>query len=513
MMEINSFFESFSNPDFDSEDVSFNHSNKSESLEKNGSFQKGVESDYSFSTCDFDSNNLFISKADSNIKKYSEKSKDSSKSLSDSDLAELLIDQNIVVELDGVLYYWSDFHNHYIPLIGEKIDQFIRSHTPDSYKKKINQRSISEIIQWMKVSKNIDKGSISNSQRYIAFQNGVYDITENQLLEHDQCFYSLNIIQTDYPENNLFYVSGEHFERFMSDITNDDMQLYDRIQELFGYVLSNIRNIKCIPFLVGAKDTGKSIVLRLLEYLIGENSVTHLSFDQLNTPVFLAELIGKKLNTCGELGEFKFNRLDVFKKLSGGDSLLAKPIYEKPVSFKNSAALVFAGNHLPMINGLDKANAFSNRLLIFPFMHPVEKENQDIFLFEKLKDESSYIVRWAIYGLQRWIDNNYEFTSCELIEELSKNYAEQNNSIENFLNDWCFYDSSAKVFRYELESYYHEYCNDKGLTPVALKELHAYLKMNISLSHKRFRKNTENKYGYIGIGLKQQGGIDNEFTS
>lgn len=506
-MENKSFLCNFPSNDFRSEDIPFDQShNMTPTSHEDTSFQKKIEQDFSFTKSNFDSDNLFISNTNSEEKKPDKSSKETPKSISDNDLAELLIHNNIIVELDGVLYYWSNSNNHYIPLVGEKVDKFIRSHTPDIYKKKINQRSINEIIQWIKVSDNIKRDSISNTENYIAFQNGVFDLAENQLLEHDPYYYSLNIIQTNYPDNTFYYNSGEHFEQFLSDITQDDDQLYNRLQELFGYVLSNIRNIKYIPFLVGVKDTGKSIVLQLLEYLIGEDSVTNLSFDQLNTPFFLSELIGKKLNTCGELGEFKFNRLDVFKKLSGGDSLVAKAIYEKPVTFKNSAALVFAGNHLPVINGLDKANAFSNRLLIFPFMNPIKKDDQDIYLFEKLKGESSYIVQWAISGLQRWISNNYEFTTCELIQDLSKSYAQQNNSIENFIKDWCHYTPSAKVYRYELEESYHEYCNDKGLTPVALKELHTHLRMDISLSHKRFRRNSENKHGYIGIGLKHYGG-------
>lgn len=297
------------------------------------------------------------------------------KSISDNDLAELLIKENHLIILNNILHYWSESKNHYIPLIGDAADKFIRLRTPTPYKRRINQKSIGEILQWLKTNDNLNVDHyIDSEHRYIGFQNGIYDIYLDRLLAHSPDYFLVNIIQSDYPDENLYDNSGEHFEQFLLDITEGNPDLYDRLQELFGYVLSEIRSVKCIPFLVGVKDTGKSIVLKLLETLIGEDSYTNLSFDQLNAPVFLAELIGKKLNTCGELGEFKLNRLDVFKKLSGGDSLLAKPLYEKPIKFKNTAALLFAGNHLPVIKGLDKANAFSNRLVIFPFTNPIPKE-------------------------------------------------------------------------------------------------------------------------------------------
>lgn len=434
------------------------------------------------------------------------------KNIGDNDLAELLIRENPLKRSNNILYYRSESEKRYIPLIGEAADKFIRLRIPAPYKKRINQRSIVEILQWLKTNDDLNVDQyIDNTHRYVAFQNGVYDTYSSELLPHDPKYFLINIIQAEYPCNDFLANNGEHFEQFLDDITKGDTDLYLRLQELFGYVLSDIREVKYLPFLVGAKDTGKSIVLKLLEYLVGENSYTNLNFEQLNNPVFLAELIGKKLNTCGELGEFKLNRLDIFKKLSGGDSVLAKPLYEKPVKFKNTAALIFAGNHLPLIKGLDKANAFSDRLVIFPFTNPIPKEQQDIHLFDKLIAEASYIVQWAMDGLDRWINNNYQFTTCEKIRELSQNYAEQSNSIDNFIKDCCEYNAAYKTYRTELEEAYFNYCTEKGLTPETIKLLHDQLKLDIRLKHKRFRKDGENKFGYIGIGIRTLGGINYDF--
>ncbi|MCM3317193.1 phage/plasmid primase, P4 family [Rummeliibacillus stabekisii] len=434
------------------------------------------------------------------------------KSLGENDLAELLIKGNKLITLNNILHYWSETKKHYIPLVGEAADKFIRLRTPTPYKRKINHKSIGEILQWIKTNDDLNVDQyIENGHRFIAFQNGVYDTYLSELLPHSPDYFLVNIIQAEYPNNNFLVNNGEHFEQFLDDITEGDSDLYDRLQELFGYVLSDIREVKYLPFLVGVKDTGKSIVLKLLEYLVGENSYTNLNFEQLNNPVFLAELIGKKLNTCGELGEFKLNRLDIFKKLSGGDSILAKPLYEKPIKFKNTAALIFAGNHLPAIKGLDKANAFSDRLVIFPFTNPIPKEQQDIHLFDKLIAETGYIVKWAMDGLNRWIDNNYQFTVCEKIIELTQKYAEQSNSIENFIKDCCEYNAEYKTYRNELEEAYYYYCNEKGLTPESIKLLHDQLKLDIRLNHKRFRKDGENKFGYLGIGIRALGGINYDY--
>lgn len=423
------------------------------------------------------------------------------KSLSNNGLAELLMQSNKFIVLQSVLHYWSEEENRYIPLLGEAADRFIRQRIPDQYKNKINQYSIREIIQWLKSNKNLNKEkTLSHQNNLVPFKNGIFDVNSYELLPHDSRYLFVNLINATYPGENR-NVSGKNFEQFIYDITGGDQGLYNRLQELFGFVLSEIRDVKYIPFLVGAKDTGKSIILRLFEFLVGEDSFTNLNFEQLNKPEYLAELFGKKLNTCGELSELKLNRLDNFKKLSGGDFVIARPIYERPIKFINTAALIFAGNHLPIINGIDKGNAFSDRLVIFPFNNPIPKENQDIDLFEKLTYEASYIVAWAMKGLSRWINNNYQFSTCETIINLSNKYAEQSNSIENFIKNCCRYDTSLKTFKFEIEDAYHDYCNKSGLSTESTKLLHDYLKLDTRLSHCRFRKEGINKFGYIGLGI------------
>jgi phage/plasmid-associated DNA primase len=119
----------------------------------------------------------------------------------------------------------------------------------------------------------------------------------------------------------------------MRQVTGGNRQKYFRLQELFGLVISEIREVKVIPFLLGPKDSGKSIILKILEHLVGQEFFTNLSFEELNQPSFLCQLFGKKLNACGEVSEIALNRLDVFKKLSGGDYVMARYLYGQAFKF------------------------------------------------------------------------------------------------------------------------------------------------------------------------------------
>lgn len=424
------------------------------------------------------------------------------RSVSNDFLSKLLIESNRIINFDNMLYIWDNSQKHYIPFINEYADKFIRQSIPDKYKNKITSQSIKEIVQWIKASDEVNSLNkvVTNTKSLVAFKNCLFNLDNHQILPHDSKYFFTSVICAKYPKKNN--INGYHFERFLDDITGGNDLLYFRLQELFGYVISEVRDVKYIPYLLGKKDTGKSIILKIFEFLIGENNFTNLGFEQLNKPEYLAELICKRLNTCGETSEFTLNRLDILKKLSGTDSLMARSLYGSPIKFVNKAVLLFAGNHLPVIKGIDSSNAFSKRLAIFPFNNPIPMEKQDIQLFEKLKDEGKYIAKWSIEGLIRWQNNNYQFTTCPEVEKITRNYYQQNNSIESFIEECCNFDLSKRTYNCILEMAYHEYCEDIGIVPETTKIFHKHLKSLDNLKYSRFRIGSDNKYGYSGITLK-----------
>ncbi|WP_042476490.1 DNA primase family protein [Bacillus ndiopicus] len=423
--------------------------------------------------------------------------------ISNAELATFFINNFTFLVVEGSLYHWNSDKGIYVLVNIEYADKFIRQNIPSIYKGKINSSSIKEIIQWIKSDENIEikQDYLRNKINLISFSNGIFDIEKISFAPHNPKYFFTSTINAKYISNSN--TNGEYFNNFICDITGGNRYLYLRIQELFGYVISEMRNVKYIPYLLGPKDTGKSIILKLFEHLVGPNSYTNLSFEQLNKPEYLSQLLGKKLNTCGEASEFRLNKLDVFKKLSGGDYVTARPIYEQPINFINSAVLLFAGNHLPTINGLDKSNAFSQRIIIFPFNNPIPKSQQDLLLFEKLLKEKEFIVNWAIEGLIRWKNNNYEFTNYTEIEEMSKAYYEQNNSIDSFIRLHCEIDVSYQIYKFEIEDEYIKYCKQNDISPENKQVLNNYIKSLPNISYSRFRDGKgNNKYGYKGITIK-----------
>ncbi|ACA38109.1 hypothetical protein J2D69_19290 [Lysinibacillus sphaericus] len=435
----------------------------------------------------------------SNKKKSNEKS---NYRLSEYELSKILLANNqFVMNKYGVLYYWDNLKGYYIALVNKNSDRIIRKIIPENSKKYINSNKITEILVWIKSSDELvcAETNTLSSKYLISFSNYVYDIKNEITLDHSSRYFITNKLNANFTIP-LTSDSGIHFEKFLNTITQNDSVLYDRLQELFGYVLSEIRDIKYIPILIGQKDTGKSVILKLLEYIIGEDNFSNISIDQFNNSVYLAELYGKRLNSCAEISELNLKRLDILKKLSGNDYVTARPMYSDPIKFINQSVLLFAGNNLPNIENLDSSSAFKERLLLFPFNNPIPKEHQDNELIDKLIAEIDYIAHWSIKGIHRLLNNNFQFTTSFEIEDTFKPYL--SNSLEEFLLSECAYQTKYQIHTDDLYQAYIVYCENYSFKIISKKSFIQILKKQSNLSFRRFRMRGTNKYGFIGIGLK-----------
>jgi putative DNA primase/helicase len=168
----------------------------------------------------------------------------------------------------------------------------------------------------------------------------------------------------------------------------------------------------------------------------------------------------------------------------------------------NQAALVCAGNHFPKLKTSNQSNAFADRLLIVPLLNPVSKERQDIHLLEKLRSEKSNIVRWAMIGLNRFIRQNNQFTSCDLIEEMLTEYSRTNNTVKMFVEQWCVKRPDLKLHTHELEEAYKAFCLSIRESPLEGVPFHESLKAIQWVFNGRFRLNGENRNGYYGLALR-----------
>jgi putative DNA primase/helicase len=114
----------------------------------------------------------------------------------------------------------------------------------------------------------------------------------------------------------------------------------------------------------------------------------------------IAQLRGMHFVTTTEVEQGRKLSESLIKQITGNDRMTARFLYEEFFTFLPTFKIFMATNHKPTISGTD--HGIWRRIIIIPFTTTIAEENRDIYLSEKLLDESSGILNWLITGAKRW---------------------------------------------------------------------------------------------------------------
>ena len=343
-------------------------------------------------------------------------------------------------------------------------------------------------------------------ERYINFKNGLYDVKRRELVPHDPEVLSTIQLQFDYDPSRQ---DRPVFDRFMNDLfTREDGEI-DRdsmmiLQEFCGLAISNIYvyRAKKALFLCSIRgNTGKSVLMNLIQTIMGEENVTSVPIQHMNenTGRFtMGTALGKRLIINGDQTESDIADSSYFKQLTGGDRTKMEMKNQKPLMVRFRGGIMVGCNGLPSFTD-DKGEHIFERLLLIMCTNVIPEEKRDAKLLDKMRPEIPAIINWFLEGLQRLIQNGYKFTRSAAAEEAVKEYRQRLDSVYRFISEWngtitiggdpvnsnrdCierFVITKNRMDQYPKKSFYDaytEWCNDSeiDLTPIKRKNLNQRL--------------------------------------
>lgn len=329
-------------------------------------------------------------------------------------------------------------------------------------------------------------------------QNGTFNLRTGELQPHNPSDLLTQITPIDYDPNAECTI----FKSFLEKALYGDQEAIEYLILLMGITLSGL-NIKKVFFVYGLPDTGKSIFIALLHYLLGSYGMS-ASMDML--------LASKNNNSSGANPElFKLQkargafaaetvegrRLDaaLVKRLSGGDKITVRNLFSSPVEFTPYFKLWIHGNHRPYISAEDEG--VWNRLSISSFNNVIPADEQDMELLDKLKAESAGIFVLATRACKDWIEGGAKLPETpKRFATEAQEYRESVDVLGHFLDENCIIDPKVKVGVTELYQKYMNYCEINGEKPPTSR---AFGNKMIS---RRFKKNRSSKFWYWeGIAL------------
>lgn len=232
----------------------------------------------------------------------------------------------------------------------------------------------------------------------ICVVNGTLDPETALLSKHDPSHSLVNHLNIAWnPEASCELWFKTLTEIFAGDSDADAKMVL--LQMWFGYCLVPDTRYHKFLWLVGAGANGKSLVLQVLEAVVGGHNCTHLMLTRLGRDFVRASLQDKLVNISSEMRAEDTVSDSLLKAIVAGDTIEAEIKYGPSISFRPVARLVAATNELPRL--LDTSHGFKRRVMIIPFLRVFAEQEQDRDRIQNLWSELPGILRWAVEGLKK----------------------------------------------------------------------------------------------------------------
>ena len=187
---------------------------------------------------------------------------------------------------------------------------------------------------------------------------------------------------------------------------DDDQGRIHYLHLWVGYALTGLTTEQQFQFAHGVGANGKSVLYGVLKELFGSYCLQSQPEAFMLKPSgegatpLLARLQGVRLVIAPETEDGQRLAESTVKQLTGGDTMVARPMYGHPFEFQPKFKLAIVGNHKPVIRGDD--HGIWRRVHLLPFSRIFEPHEQDRNLPEKLRQELPGILNWAIQGCLMW---------------------------------------------------------------------------------------------------------------
>lgn len=297
-----------------------------------------------------------------------------------------------------------------------------------------------------------------NQQAVFNFRNCVLDLNTGQTFPHSEAY--MSSIQVPYDYDPEAY--APEWERFISEVAEDDERKMMLLQEIAGYVLYADNSLQKCFFLIGDGANGKSVYLDVLGDVFGAENVSNVEMSGLVEPFQRIHLLTSIVNISTETRSDVKGAESVFKQIVVGDTINGCYKNKDFLTFKPRTKLIIASNEY--FKSRDTTTGFLRRICFVSFNarftdDPDQgefKADKDLPL--KLKRFLPAIFNWAYQGYKILSDAK-AFTVTDDQQELMAGFMRVSNPLVAYLDEMKI---TGRVSRERLYKDYAEWCKDAG---------------------------------------------------
>jgi len=357
-------------------------------------------------------------------------------------------------------------------------------------------RAINSILELAKPELTVTPQDFDTDNYILNVKNGILILDTKELMEHDPEILLTKMANVEYdPE-----ATCPRWLEFLDTIFNGNKELIEFIQKAVGYTLSGDTGEDCFFILYGTGQNGKTTFLNTIQEILGDYCVqaraeTFLFKEHDYIPNDIARLNNTRMVIATELPEGRRFNENLIKSLTGRDKITARFLRQEFFEFKPTFKLWIATNHKPLV--YENTHAFWRRVKLIPFEVQIPEEKRIPHYEEKLLEERSGILNWALEGYLKW--RKEKLGTTQKIIEATQTYKQEMDIIGDFIAECCEEGEQHKATTQELYEAYRKWALANSEEPITNRAFGRRLEergyKSVKINHKR---------GWQGLTLKPE---------
>ena len=268
-----------------------------------------------------------------------------------------------------------------------------------------------------------------------------------------------------------------------------------------------------IAWFIGPPGTGKSVLMGVVEAMLGRNNVVSSTMKKLIDNFHMRSWIGKSLAIFPdmEIGrEDKRQIIEQLKMISGGDPVAIDRKYLNEIpNFRLGTRMAIASNQMPGIP--DPTLALVRRSIAFYLRHTVKVQDQDDQLVSRLTSPESLagIMLLCLIGIKH-IDADHGLIQPKWYESLIEDLKTQSSEYAELIGEYLSIvdDDQAWVSQLEIYTLFGKVCEANGQKH--LPRLHTVIsQLKVCLTGQGWADHNpvirDGEKGYGGLAITDRG--------
>lgn len=264
--------------------------------------------------------------------------------------------------------------------------------------------------------------------------NGTLDLRTRELRPHDPADRITRVTRGAYDPT----ADRSTWDGFL-EVVLPDQEERAYLQRVIGQSAYGRVREHLFPVLTGSGSNGKGTAYGAISNALGDYA-TIIDPELLMSAgrgvggPEMMELLGARLVIGSETEEGRQLDAALMKRLTGGDQLTARRLYQAPVTWNPSHQLIYVTNHLPKVKGNDPA--VWRRIRVVPFDVVVAESERDQTLPERLELSADGILTWAVQG---WFDYEDQggMNEPDTVRRATDDYQTESDALKRFIQSEC----------------------------------------------------------------------------